>query len=289
MLQGKLQQLRSLPAGPGSLEQLECLLREHDLQEPWLAMDVLRCYQSIWLRLPEAVRDGLDTNINKLLERIQLLMKQKSFPFPDLLPNDPIRPALIDPQANQQISYAQLRSFIQDFDLGLPCPAQGRPRVAVMLPNGPTLALAVMAIANRYTMIPMARTVAPDQLKADVEAVDADAILMLEADASKVELGATPPVFIVHPQADLTFTVTTTCPIARSTQPPPNNNPDDVAVLLFTSGTSGKKKLVPITVYNLFAGAVLTMDSVALTEASRCLNMMPLHHMYVPPPFTIPR
>ncbi len=278
MSQGMLQQLSTLPAGPGSLEQLECLLRDQDLQEPWLAMDVLRCYQSIWLGLPEAVRDGLDTSMNQLLERIQRLMKQKSFPFPDLLPSDPVLPALIDPQASQQISYAKLRSFIQEFDLGLPCPAQGRPRVAVMLPNGPTLALAVLAIANRYTMIPMARTAAPDQLRADVEAVDADAILMLESDMSKVDLGQL-PVFVVHPQPDLTFTVASTYPIARATQPTPSNGPDDVAVLLFTSGTSGKKKLVPITAYNLFAGAVLTMDSVALTESSRCLNMMPLHHM----------
>lgn len=150
-----------------------------------------------------------------------------------------------------------------------------------MLPNGPTLALAVMAIANRYTMIPMARTVAPEQLRADLEDVDADAILMLESDVSKVQLESQLPIFVVHPQADLTFTVSSTRPIARSTLPPPDNSPGDVAVLLFTSGTSGKKKLVPITVYNLFAGAVLTMDSVALTESSRCLNMMPLHHMYV--------
>lgn len=281
MLQAKLQQLRSHPAGPGSLEQLECLLRDQDLQEPWLAMDVLRCYQTIWLSLPEAIRDGMDTNVNKLLERIQDLMKQKSFPFPDLLPSDPVRPALIDPQSSQQISYSRLQSFIQDFDLGLPCPAQGRSRVAVMLPNGPTLALAVMAIANRYSMIPMARTVAPEQLRADLEDVDADAILMLESDVSKVQLESQLPIFVVHPQADLTFTVSSTRPIARSTLPPPDNSPGDVAVLLFTSGTSGKKKLVPITVYNLFAGAVLTMDSVALTESSRCLNMMPLHHMYV--------
>jgi long-subunit acyl-CoA synthetase (AMP-forming) len=150
-----------------------------------------------------------------------------------------------------------------------------------MLPNGPTLALAVMAIANRYTMIPMARTVAPEQLRADLEDVDADAILMLESDVSKIQLDSQLPIFVVNPQADLTFTVSSTRPIARSTLPPPDNSPDDVAVLLFTSGTSGKKKLVPITVYNLFAGAVLTMDSVALTESSRCLNMMPLHHMYV--------
>ncbi|KAL3450327.1 hypothetical protein BJX65DRAFT_315869 [Aspergillus insuetus] len=246
-------------------------------------MDILRCYQDIWLNLPEPVRDGRDASTNQILERIQQCMKQNMPSFSDLLPNDPSRPALICPQSNQQISYAKLQEFIRAFDLGLPCPAQGRPRVAVMLPNGPILALAVLAIANRYTMIPMARTVAPDQLRADVEAVNADAILMLENDAPKVQLDSVLPVFIVHPQPDLTFTVSSSTRPKTSTPEvtvtPENNKADDVAVLLFTSGTSGKKKLVPITAYNLFAGAVFTMDSVALNASSRCLNMMPLHHI----------
>jgi long-subunit acyl-CoA synthetase (AMP-forming) len=217
-----------------------------------------------------------------MLERIQQRMKQNMPSFSDLLPNDPSRPALICPQTNQAISYAKLQEFIRTFDLGLSCPAQGRPRVAVMLPNGPILALAVLAIANRYTMIPMARTVAPDQLRADVEAVNADAILMLEGDAPKVQLDSVLPVLVVHPQPDLTFTVSSTRPKTSTPEvTPKNSKADDVAVLLFTSGTSGKKKLVPITAYNLLAGAVFTMDSVALNASSRCLNMMPLHHMYV--------
>ncbi|KAL3461223.1 hypothetical protein BJX64DRAFT_300238 [Aspergillus heterothallicus] len=243
-------------------------------------MDILRCYQSIWLGLPESQRDGKDSSTNQILDQLQRRMKQTMPCFPDLLPNDPVRPSLICPQSDQSLSYSRLQEFVRNFDLGLPCPGHGRPRVAVMLPNGPILALAVLAIANRYTMIPMARTVAPDQLRADVEAVDADAILMLEADVPKVQLDSVLPVFAVYPQPDLTFTVTSTrSDFVPSQDKIERNKADDVAVLLFTSGTSGKKKLVPITAYNLFAGAVFTMDSVALTASSRCLNMMPLHHI----------
>lgn len=289
MLQDELRSLRSEASTSGlgarGLERLDCLLRDHDgpdtRTEPWLAMDLLRCYQDIWLSLPEHARDGRDTAINTTLQRIQQRMKHRTSPLPDLLLNDPHRPALIDPASNQELSYARLRSFINDFELGLPFPAHGRPRVAVMLPNGPILALAVLAIANRYTMIPMARTVAPEQLRADVEAVDADAILMLEADVEKVQLDQKLPVFVVNPQPDLTFTVTSTDPTFVPAKTTFSDDPDDAAVLLFTSGTSGKKKLVPITAYNLFASAVFTMDSVALDGTSRCANMMPLHHVYV--------
>ncbi|KAL4865038.1 hypothetical protein BDV12DRAFT_200502 [Aspergillus spectabilis] len=282
MLQDELQQLR-LASHPrsGSLERLASLLEHHahDTKQPWLAMDILRCYQDIWLRLPTTSRDGQDATTNNLISRVRQQMKDGYTPFADLLRDDP-RPALIDPSSNTQASHATLRRFMLDFDLRLPYQGQGKkPRVAVMLPNGPILALACLAIANRYTMVPMARTVAPEQLRADIDAVHADAILMLEADAQKVQLDDL-PVFVVQPKPELTFTATATSSSpSTSESAATDNDPDDVAILLFTSGTSGTKKLVPITTYNLFASAVFTMDSVALDEGSRCLNMMPLHHI----------
>ncbi|KAL5333336.1 hypothetical protein BJX70DRAFT_381365 [Aspergillus crustosus] len=313
MLQEELQQLRlashsrprsgsssgshpaSASAAADTLERLASLLAQHahapeTTQQPWLAIDILRCYQDIWLKLPATLRDGTDNHTNNVLRGIRQSLKNGYTSFADLLRDDP-RPALIDPVSDTRISYAALRRFIRDFDLRLPCQNQSqrhsqkkKPRVAVMLPNGPILALACLAIANRYTMVPMARTVAPEQLRADIEAVHADAILMLEADVEKVQLGDL-PVFVVSPQPDLTFTVS---PVSGSgsgsgtgidVAPARNNEADDVAILLFTSGTSGTKKLVPITTYNLFASAVFTMDSVSLNESSRCLNMMPLHHI----------
>ncbi|KAL2869726.1 uncharacterized protein BJX67DRAFT_378781 [Aspergillus lucknowensis] len=284
MLQDELQQLRLLASHPesGALERLASLLDSHvqdTKQQPWLAVDILRCYQHIWLNLPSTSRDGQDAATNALIRRVQQRMKDGYTSFAHLLRDDS-RPALMDPLSNTQISHAGLRRFVLDFDLRLPCQGQGKkPRVAVMLPNGPILALACLAIANRYTIVPMARTLAADQLRPEIEAVHADAVLMLETDAQKVQLDDL-PVFGIQPQPDLTFTVTAvSTSLAASESPATNNGPDDVAILLFTSGTSGKKKLVPITTYNLFASTVFTMDSVALDESSRGLNMMPLHHI----------
>ncbi|PWY85535.1 hypothetical protein BO83DRAFT_443384 [Aspergillus eucalypticola CBS 122712] len=57
------------------------------------------------------------------------------------------------------------------------------------------------------------------------------------------------------------------------------NGPNDLAIILATSGTSGTKKLVPITLFNLLVSTTFTMDSLGLDTESRCLNMMPLHHV----------
>ncbi len=54
----------------------------------------------------------------------------------------------------------------------------------------------------------------------------------------------------------------------------------DVALLLHTSGTTSRPKLVPLTQENLVASARHIADSLALTPADRCLNVMPLFHIH---------
>jgi acyl-CoA synthetase (AMP-forming)/AMP-acid ligase II/thioesterase domain-containing protein/acyl carrier protein len=56
--------------------------------------------------------------------------------------------------------------------------------------------------------------------------------------------------------------------------------PDDVALLLHTSGTTSRPKLVPLTQANLTASARHIAESLALTEHDRCLNVMPLFHVH---------
>ena len=54
----------------------------------------------------------------------------------------------------------------------------------------------------------------------------------------------------------------------------------DVALLLHTSGTTSRPKLVPLTQANLVASARHIAESLALTPADRCLNIMPLFHIH---------
>jgi acyl-CoA synthetase (AMP-forming)/AMP-acid ligase II/thioesterase domain-containing protein len=56
--------------------------------------------------------------------------------------------------------------------------------------------------------------------------------------------------------------------------------PADVALLLHTSGTTARPKLVPLTQANLAASARHIAASLDLTAADRCLNVMPLFHIH---------
>ncbi len=52
------------------------------------------------------------------------------------------------------------------------------------------------------------------------------------------------------------------------------------ALLLFTSGTTGSPKLVPLTERNLLTSAANVAETLRLEPTDRCLNVMPLFHIH---------
>ncbi|MBS1241747.1 MAG: AMP-dependent synthetase and ligase, partial [Gemmatimonadetes bacterium] len=68
--------------------------------------------------------------------------------------------------------------------------------------------------------------------------------------------------------------------------PPPHGptsgvaEPGDIALVLHTSGTAARPKLVPLTHRNLCASAQSIRTALALVPGDRCLNVMPLFHIH---------
>ncbi|HET7737856.1 MAG TPA: AMP-binding protein, partial [Tepidiformaceae bacterium] len=56
--------------------------------------------------------------------------------------------------------------------------------------------------------------------------------------------------------------------------------PEDVALVLHTSGTTGRPKRVPLSHANLARSARNVATSLGLTADDRCLNVMPLFHIH---------
>jgi oxalate---CoA ligase len=55
---------------------------------------------------------------------------------------------------------------------------------------------------------------------------------------------------------------------------------DDIALLLHTSGTTARPKMVPITQRNLCSSAFNIAQSLLLSSGDRCLSVMPLFHIH---------
>src|SRR5262249_12680686 len=56
--------------------------------------------------------------------------------------------------------------------------------------------------------------------------------------------------------------------------------PGDEALVLHTSGTTARPKMVPLTQANLAVSARSIAASVGLSVSDRCLNVMPLFHIH---------
>ena len=59
-----------------------------------------------------------------------------------------------------------------------------------------------------------------------------------------------------------------------------HGGPDDLALVLHTSGTTARPKIVPLSQGNLCASAANVAAVLALEPADRCLNIMPLFHIH---------
>jgi long-subunit acyl-CoA synthetase (AMP-forming) len=213
----------------------------------------------------------------------------------DLLASDADTIAIVDPHdSSKTLSHRIVSDFVHDFDLGLSPLATKKQRVVVALPCGPTLALACLAVATYYTMAPMTPNCGAEQFRTDVKRVQATAIIVTAEDRERlqlrdsswiVELGI--KVYTIEYKDNGTFRFQLMGDgddmqidsQQRTTASPMPNQGDDIAIVLFTSGTSGTKKLVPIPTHTLISGVMFVIKSWNLGYTDRCLNMMPLHHM----------
>ncbi|PSN61584.1 acetyl-CoA synthetase-like protein [Corynespora cassiicola Philippines] len=274
--------------GLETLEQLSRLLDTHTGR--WPVFELIILFQKLYKAFPENVKNGKDSTYRYSIERVLDKVKATYESLTEFLVPGMDIPALLDPlKPERSVSHQEVYRFVKSFDLKL---RPGKQRVAVALPCGTTMGLACLAVATYYTMAPMTPKCGPEQFRADVERMGATAVLVTEVDAEKLQLRdaawilkARIKVFIVE-YWNNTFTVSLmehhSCQENLPEQayaPPRPNKADDIAIVLFTSGTSGTKKLVPITTHSVVAGVAFVVQSWGLAREERCLNMMPLHHI----------
>ena len=192
-------------------------------------------------------------------------------------------PALVEP-GRPALTYDGLRRLIAATRADLHRCGIGRGmRIAIQLPNGPVMAAAFLAAGATGTAAPLnpaLRREECDFYLADTRA----AALLAEAGADGPAVAAATalgiPVLRVHAEAAATGAFRVEGPAGAA---PPDGSPaaaGDIALLLHTSGTTARPKLVPLTHANLQASARHIAATLELAPADRCLNVMPLFHIH---------
>ena len=155
-------------------------------------------------------------------------------------------------------------------------------RVAIVLSNGPEMAAAFLATAACATAAPLNPAYRADEFAFYLGDLGAKALILeAGADGPAVEAAARTgvPVSALTPEAGAgagTFSLDISAGAAASD----GHDGDDAALVLHTSGTTSRPKIVPLTAANLCASARNIADWIALEPGERCLNIMPLFHIH---------
>lgn len=254
----------------------------------WVVLAVICCYSILWQTMPEDVKSGRDQAYAELTNTALRRVKSSYKSLLDLLILGTDKPAIIESNSQRQLTHKAISAFVCSFNLPLSKTPAANPIVALALPNGPLLGLACIAVATYYTAVPINASSGHDQFRLDIQLASPNVILVFEEDAQRLGLGAAwvenaeIEVLIVKPKPNLTFTTSPWNKPNTLVEPCRKaNSADDVSFILFTSGASGRKKAVPITLHSLLTSVALVIQSWNLTDDDVCLNMMPLYHMYV--------
>ena len=280
-----------LPHSYGPLAVLSALLSA--LPGPWPVLELQQAYSKLWRMLPEDAKSGRGSSqAQQLLERAFRQCKHAYTSLLDLLHPLSTSVAIIDPETGHAWDHGSLATVIRNFSLPISIVAgHPKPVIAISLPNGPLLAMTVLATATYYTAAPVAygSGVGAEQFKSDVLQSNSDMVIVSQHDISRLGLReswlaeAGIRVVLVELDADTGLAVRdldgSLASQSEGTAGPVPNHSDDTGILLFTSGTSGTKKLVPLSIHSLVCGVAMVVESWGLSTSMRCLNQMPLNHV----------
>ena len=161
-------------------------------------------------------------------------------------------------------------------------------RVAIVLPNGAEMAVAFIAVSCGATAAPLNPAYQKPEFDFYLSDLKAGALVVEENSNSPALESARElniPVLQLNKGASLTageFELEPVDKIQRdnSVITPEFARRDDIALVLHTSGTTSRPKIVPLTQGNICASAESIRATLVLTAGDRCLNMMPLFHIH---------
>ena len=155
-------------------------------------------------------------------------------------------------------------------------------RVAIVLPNGPEMAAAFIAIGAGATTAPLNPAYRADEFNFYLTDLKAKALVVQKGVATEArdvaaKLGVAVLELVPGEHAG-SFTLEGGSP-AKAAQPGAAEA-GDIALVLHTSGTTARPKIVPLSQANICASARHIGATLSLSPADACLNIMPLFHIH---------
>jgi oxalate---CoA ligase len=183
------------------------------------------------------------------------------------------------------LSYAALRALVDRTIRSLNDLGVGRgDRVGIVLPNGPEMATTFLCVASAAASAPLNPAYRQDEFEFYLEDLRAKALI--------VEAGSTSPALRAAEKLGVELITLTPEPEAgagafrlsgsasRAAAQPGPAEADDVALILHTSGTTSRPKIVPLRHANIWTSVCNIAATLELSANDRALNVMPLFHIH---------
>ena len=185
------------------------------------------------------------------------------------------------------MSYRELRTLIASTRERLNGLGIGRnDRVAIVLDNGPEMAACFIACACAVTSAPLNPAYRAEEFEFYLSDLNAAALIVSRdsnspaVDVAK-KLGVQLIDLVADPEAGAgTFALEPREAGAVAAAAPGVAEPDDVSMVLHTSGTTSRPKIVPLSQRNLAASAQHIRATLAFVPTDCGLNIMPLFHIH---------
>ncbi|MCH7562543.1 MAG: AMP-binding protein [Gemmatimonadetes bacterium] len=196
-------------------------------------------------------------------------------------------PAFLAP-GREALTYSGLRAHVDRTVAELNARGIGRnDRVAIVLPNGPEMASAFVSIGAGATTAPLNPSYKEREFDFYLSDLGAKALVVEEGSTSEA-IGVANRLGVrvleiragdERPSGEFEFVGEA----SEESQPSTGGGPaqaDDVALVLHTSGTTSRPKIVPLRQSNVCASADSIAKVLELTPDDRCMNVMPLFHIH---------
>ena len=212
-------------------------------------------------------------------------MSARPSTIPELLAHgDDAAAALLAPE-RVALSYSDLRSQAERTVVALNRLGIGRnDRVAIVLPNGPEMASAFVSIAAGATTAPLNPAYRREEFDFYLSDLRTRALVVERgSESAVVEAASAQEIPVLELAADPADPAGRFELIGRDSPLSGAGGmaeSDDIALILHTSGTTSRPKIVPLSHANVCASAHNIRSTLALETSDRCLNVMPLFHIH---------
>lgn len=186
----------------------------------------------------------------------------------------------IETTSGDALTYEKLHAQVESLaaSIAAACPQNGgRPRIGIALANGLRMAITMLGVCRVGVAVPFNPAYRRGEFEDYFRATNVAAVVVASGDEDGPAAEAARHLGIGI------LAVTEEGALAASSSEASNHIPepggDDLAVVLLTSGSTGRSKAVPLTHTNLCISARDVCRSMALTPDDRCLVMWEQYHI----------